>query len=351
MYINPHIAALNRIKSPEGRGEFLRLDMNESPDGLPKDFFQATIEKVTPALISMYPETDGLIEQLADILKVAPENISLGNGSDEILKTIFTAFGEPGKKVVAVNPTFAMYSIYGQMVGMNSSLLNYNPGSLEISFDKLLELIDNETGIVSLVNPNNPMGNVYTEAEVILVLEKAKKHNAWVVVDEAYHYFYSGTMVQLVKKYPNLIVTRTFSKLCAMAGLRIGYAVAAEEVAKILNTARPTYCVNAIAVLFASELMKRPELINRLIQDAREGKEFICRTLKENGYDYIAKEGNFIFIKTNKKPNDLERLLRENKVLVKTYNMDIVRDYIRISTGGIGVMDKFWEIFSRIDRG
>lgn len=348
MYVNPGVASLHRIKSDEGRADYLRLDMNESPEGLPKDFFDRVIATLTPQKIAMYPEVEELIALLAKNLDVQPSNITLGSGSDEILRTIFQVFGQAGKNLVAVNPSFAMYSIYAQMVGMKNSLLNYDE-NLEVSVQQLLDLIDENTGIVSLVNPNNPMGNVYSVEEVAQIAEKADKYGALVIVDEAYHYFYPETMIPLVSQHKNLIVTRTFSKLCAMAGLRIGYAVAQSDMIRFLDMARPTYCVNTVAITFATMLLEEKGMLNSLIDQAVEGKKYICDQLQKSGYDFIAKEGNFLFIKTNHNPTLIENMLKEAHVLVKTYSAPVVKDYIRISTGSVETMQAFWRIFSKLD--
>lgn len=348
MYVNPGIASLHRIKSDEGRTDYLRLDMNESPDGLPKEFFDRVISTLTPQKIAMYPEVEGVIALLAENLGVQSSNITMGNGSDEILRTIFEVFGQSGKNLVAVSPSFAMYPIYAQMVGMNGTFVNYNE-FLEVPVQGLLDLINEDTGIVSLVNPNNPMGNVYSRDEVVKIIEKSAIHGAIVIVDEAYHYFYPETMIPLVKQYENLIVTRTFSKLCAMAGLRIGYAVASPNIIRYLDMARPTYSVNTVAITFATMLLKEKGLIDHLIDRAVSGKKYICEQLQNSGYYFIAKEGNFLFIKTKHNPVQLENMLKEKHVLVKTYSAPVVKDYIRISTGSIETMQAFWEIFFKLD--
>lgn len=349
MYINPDISSLSRIQPESGRSEYLRLDMNENPVGLPEEFVNRVLIKITPEKLATYPETDETIDVISKNLKIHSACIALSNGSDEVLKTIFAVFGERGKKLVAVTPSFAMYPIYAQMAGMKHTVLSYNE-DFEMDINSILEQINEDTGIISLVNPNNPMGNVYSKEEVECILHRAQQVGALVIIDEAYFYFYNHSFVLLTKKYDNLIVTRTFSKLCSIAGLRIGYAVASPKIISLLNAARPTYCVNVVALEFAKEILSDEKLVYSLIEQERKGREWVVDRMRQIGYSVICKEGNFLFIKTNRDAEEIEQSLRSNKVLVKTYNCPQLKGYIRISTGNIKSMERFLKIFIRLDK-
>lgn len=348
MHINENFEKLNRIRSDEGRAEYLRLDMNENPEGLPIEFFNRVMKKVTPQTVAMYPEIDELTDIIAKRHQVKSENAVITNGSDEALRTIFEIFGENGKKTLSVTPSFAMYKIYSSMFGMENENVFYDD-NFEVSAEEICEKITEDTRIVSLVNPNNPLGNVYNSGDVEKILKTAGEKDALVIIDEAYHYFYPETFAGLIKKYDNLIVTRTFSKLCSIAGLRIGYALGSAPVIKLMKNALCTYNVNTIGVLFATEILKDKELIPELIRKEKEGREFIKSELRSRGYEFISKEGNFLFIRTKSNFLDMERKLKENKILVKTYSQPMLDGYIRISTGGIESMKKFSDCFFKLD--
>lgn len=348
MYINTKIDSLNRISPSEDRSEYLRMDMNENPEGLPKEIFDRVIKRITPELLAMYPQTEELIKITADYLGVEKDCITYTNGSDEAIRTIFQVFGQEGKSIVSVTPSFAMYDIYAQMEGMTNKSCNYD-SDFHISIDDVCAKIDDNTNIVSLVNPNNPMGNTYQEDEVKKVLETAKKHNAIVIIDEAYYYFYDKSYVYLLKEYDNLLITRTFSKLCSIAGLRIGYVITNPRFRELIDKARPTYCVNCVAIEYAKELLSDKSIISSLIKAESEGRQYIKNMLQKSGYNYYCDEGNFIFIKTHKPENVIEQKLKDNKMLIKTYGTPILKGYIRISTGGINSMKRFWDLFSAMD--
>lgn len=326
----------------------MRLDMNENPGGLPKDFFEKAVKRITPELLAMYPEQAKLIRRLSSYLGVDISRVTITNGSDDAIKTIFDVFGGPGKTLVSVYPSFEMYRVYAKMFGMKHQIINYG-SDFSVSVNDILAAIDADVNIVALLNPNNPIGTVYSRDEAEQIIKKARQCNAVVILDEAYYYFYSTTFIELVKKYDNVILTRTFSKLCSLAGARIGYAVAAPEIIRLMDNARPAYSVNAVAIEFACAILDEPDLITKLIEVEREGREYLIKQLLENGYEYISENGNYVFIKPNGKVKDVYEKLKCSGILVKTYNNDLIKDYVRITTGGIAQMKIFFDRFIKID--
>ncbi len=342
------IEELYRVSPRQGRGGYLRLDMNENPEGLPKDFFNKVISTLTPELLAMYPEAGTLINKIADYLDIVPEMITLSNGSDEAIKCIFEVFGNSGN-LVSVYPTFEMYVVYANLYGLEHRVINYR-SDLTINIDDVIDAIDLETCIVSLLNPNNPIGNVYTMKETERVIKRAAECGAIVVIDEAYHYFYPITFIELAKKYDNVLLTRTFSKLCSIAGCRIGYAVGNARLISLLNKVRGTYCCNIVALIFAEAILDDKELIPAFIKNEKMGREFVISSLAENGYEHYAKNGNYIFIKPHRPAREVSAELEAEKILVKTYSHQLLKDYIRITTGGIEPMRRFCEMFYKIDK-
>lgn len=336
---------LYRVNPPQGRAAYLRLDMNENPDGLPQDFFDSVMKTITPSLLATYPETGRLVGLLADYLGVNDNQVMVTNGSDEALKLIFEVFGGPGQKLVSVWPTFAMYMVYGKMRGMTHVEIPYKE-DFSVDVEDILAAIDQDTAIVSLLNPNNPIGNVYTEAEVEAIIEKARQCDALVIIDEAYYYFYDRTFIELCKKADNVVLVRTFSKLCSIAGLRVGYVVSQPDLIQYLFNARPSYSVNNIALRFAEEIIQRKDLIDRLIEVEREGRSYIISQLKNAEIPYYAENGNYVFIHCGSNKQKLADTLKELGVLVKVYENDpLLQEYIRISTGGKEQMEMFWNKF------
>lgn len=348
MYINPNIESLYRIHSNFSRKDYLRLDMNENPVGLPQVFFDTVMKNITPALLATYPELDVLAAMIAQKHGVDVSNIAIGNGSDELIMEVFSVFGERGKALVCVNPSFAMYTVYANMFGMSLKALDYD-AQMNVSISTILEAIDGGTGIVILVNPNNPMGNVYSESEIAAVADKAAQVGALLVVDEAYHYFYPNSFESHVLEYNNLILTRTFSKVCSIAGLRLGYAIANERLADLLRRSQPSYNTNVVALEFGKAILSDPSVVDWLILRHAEGKKHIQDRLRRMGYKFLAREGNFIFIETKLQSEEVVQRLQEKKILVKHYKHPLVSGYIRVTTADKDSMDKFMNALLEID--
>lgn len=348
-YVKKHIKELERIRPAQDRTEFLRLDMNENPEGLPQDFFSRVIKKITPEMIAMYPEPKKLTRTLAKRLDVSDENIIITNGSDEAIKSIFEVFSKEKSKFVSVHPTFEMYMVYAKMFNMEIETVSYED-DFTVDVQEIVKAIDSKTSMIALLNPNNPIGTVYSEEEVKQVVEKAKEVGAIVIIDEAYHYFHDKTFMNLIKMYDNIIATRTFSKACSIAGLRIGYAVGNATVIGYLEKIRQTFNVNTVSLLFAQEILEEEGLIQKLVDIELEGRNYIIDKLTKSGRDIYAQNGNYVFIKCKTDKQQVIDKLYENKILVRGYSVPILSDYIRISTGSKEAMEKFWLVFDQIDR-
>ena len=188
LYVDPYVKNTFRKSQPEGRKTFIRLDQNENPDGLPKWFFDKVMKEITPETLSMYPEEGVLVEKYADMIGVKPTNVTLTDGSLIGMGYLIHVFGKPGKNLVVVKPTFNMYGVFGSLNGMNTVEVPYEK-DFTMPIEKIMDAIDENTGIVVLVNPNMPVGNTYEQDEIERVIQKAAKYDALVIVDEANHYF------------------------------------------------------------------------------------------------------------------------------------------------------------------
>ena len=347
-YVNENIRDLYRVKFHDERAGVLRLDMNENPEGLPRQFFDSVMAKITPEYIATYPEKDRLVRLLAEHNGLTCENISVTAGSDEAMRLVFQCFGEQGKKLLTVTPTFEMYDVYAKMFGMKHETIEYK-ADFTVDITDILQAVDEETGIVILLNPNSPIGSTYDEAAVRKVVEQAASAGAIVMVDEAYHYFYEPTFMPLMKEYDNLLVLRTFSKLFSMAGLRIGYVAGDAALIEFIEKAESTFNVNNIAILFAEEAIKDKELAAALIETEREGRQWLAARLQEAGYKTLAREGNYVLFLPRKDSQVVVKELKEKGVWVRDYGRGILKGWIRVSTGARSCMEQFWEALQEVE--
>jgi len=347
-YVNENIKDLYRVKFHDERTNVLRLDMNENPEGLPRELFDTVMSKITPEYIATYPEKDHLMTLLAEENGIAYQNISVTAGSDEAMRLIFHCFGERGKKLLTVTPTFEMYGVYAEMFGLRHETVKYKE-DFSIDSKDILKSIDSNTRIIILLNPNSPIGYTYDEEEVREIIEQARKVGAIVVIDEAYHYFYAPTFMPLINEYDNLLVLRTFSKLFSMAGLRIGYVSGNTGLIGYIEKAESTFNVNNIAIMFAKEVIQNHELINQLAEIEHEGRLWIAEKLKNAGYKTMMLEGNYILFLPKRDSRKIVEDLKEKKVWVRDYRTGVLKGWIRVSTGSVACMEKFWETFAQID--
>ncbi len=350
IHVNPYISKTVRVFPGQGRYGMLRYDMNENPEGLPKEFVDSVLKEITPEFLAIYPEPDRFLRKYAAFVGVGFENLTCTNGSDMAIRYVLETFGEVGKEVVTVAPSFEMYWVNCSILGYKHVPIQYE-SDLTIKIENIVAAINENTRIVVLLNPNNPVGNVYSDEEFELVQRRAEEVGAIVIVDEAYHYFYSKTFLNTAILKSNVVLLRTFSKLMSLAACRLGVAISNPGIIHYIKNARLTFDANAVALLFAERLMDRPDIITDLIKAQQEGKDYCLNELRKRGYWCRDCQGNFIFIKPKGKAKEIAtRLQTDKNVLVHPYGNPLLKDYIRVSTGSKKAMQKFLEAFFDVDK-
>lgn len=349
-YVNKDIAGFTRVFPGQGRYDYLRYDMNENPEGLPKAFVDSVLAEITPEFLAIYPEPDCFTKKYADFIGAKPENVLTTNGSDQAIRYLLETFGEKGKEVVTVAPSFEMYWVNSCLLGLKHVPVPYE-ADMTIDIRKILAAITDNTRIVVLLNPNNPVGNVYTEEELRQVIARAKEAGAIVIIDEAYHYFYPNTFLRYALEGENVILLRTFSKLFSLAAVRLGVVISNPKLIGYVRNLRLTFDVNSIALLFGERILEHPELVEELIRTENEGKAYTLEALREKGYECRDCRGNFIFVKTKGDARTVaKRLEDEKRVLVHAYGNDLLRDYLRVSVGSKAAMEKFLQAFFEVEQ-
>ena len=348
-YVNPIIKNLERVEQPENRGNYIRLDQNENPDGIPKWLYKKVIKKITPEYISIYPEEIKLTTKYAHLIGLEYENVTLTDGSVVGMGYIIKVFGEKGKKLICVTPSFGMYKVYAEMQEMETESIHYED-DYSFKIENILNRIDENTGIVSLVNPNMPIGNVYEQSDIEKVVEKAKSVNAIVIIDEAYYYFYEKGSVDLIKKYDNVIILRTFSKFLSIPGLRMGAVISSKENIKYINNYKPHYTVNTVAIAFGEAIIDNfDKVYSDLNTKFINGKKYLIQALDESNYSYIPTNGCFICIKPKYKTTEyITEELKKHNILILCGKGDCA-GFIRVTIWDKKYMKIFMEALKVID--
>ena len=348
-FVNEHIKNAHRVFPEQGRYQYYRYDMNENPEGLPEEFVASVLKEITPQFLSVYPEPDQFIRKYAAFVGANPENVLTTNGSDMAIRYILETFGEIGKEVVTVAPSFEMYRVNCMLLGLKHVPVSYHD-DLTIPIEEIISAISENTRIIVLLNPNNPVGNVYTEEELQAVICRAREVGAIVIIDEAYHYFYDKTFLEYALHEENVIILRTFSKLMSLAACRLGVMISNPQIIHYVKNLRVTFEVNSVALLFGERILEHPEMIEALIQSEKVGREYTLKTLQEHDYWCKDCKGNFIFIKTKHDPLIVSRRLKEEqRVLVHPYSNPLLKNYIRVSVGSVNAMKVFLDAFFAVD--
>ena len=350
-YLNPDVENLNRIFDQNMREPYLRLDLNENPGGLPEEFVRKVLAEFTPQFIAQYPETLPFTEKLAEFLHTGIENICLVNGSSEGIRNIIYAFSSPGGRIVGVIPTYAMFEVYSKMYGRKFEPVRYNE-DLTINVENVLEAMTPDTQIAIVCNPNNPMGNAFSEEEMQRIYDRARAYEITILIDEAYFYFYPKTFLKFALEHEHVFVTRSFSKLFSLAGLRLGYVVGWPEGVKMVQKLCTPHNVNAPAMLFARRIMEEPGLIEALVEKHRAGRAWLVEELHKNGYKTEGQEGNFLFIQPKTDATTvMNRMKAEKGILIKTYHgVGALGECLRVTTAEKQFMERFLAGLLEIDR-
>ena len=349
-YVNEHVKSLNRIFDQNERKGYLKLDLNENPVGFSQEFINEVLSKATPEFIAQYPETQEFQRKLAAFLGVEPEQLCLTNGSAEAIRHIIEAFSRPGGKVLGVKPSYAMYEIFSLMYGREFIPCPYD--GIKVNVDHLLEMIDKDIDLLVVLNPNNPFGDVYSEEEMQRIIDKAQTNEVTVLIDEAYHYFYKKTFLHFALEYRNVFVTRTFTKMFGLGSGRLGFAVGQKEGIAMVQKLCTPHNVNAFGMLFAEAIMDKEGMLDEMIKKQADGKQYVVSELKNRGYQVIAGEGNFIFIKPKSDAAEvMKRMKNEQKILIKTYpDIAGLGTCLRVSTGERSAMEQFLDSLELVDR-
>jgi histidinol-phosphate aminotransferase len=344
---------LNKVQRIEGsdfdRTSFLRLDKNERVIKFEKKFINYLKENINLYNISSYPNVFKVKKLISKKNNVSQEMIFLSAGSDLALKTCIELFTKTRDKVIILEPTFGMIDDYIKLYNLNAIKIGYDQ-NLKLDTSFLLKKISKEISMIILANPNSPTGTIIEKKIMIKILNNCKKLNIPIVIDEAYDGFFKFSYVNLIRKFPNLIITKTFSKSYGLAGLRLGYAISNKKISNLLNKFRPMYEINSIACLAAEFFLKNINYEKQHIKEIDKSKNYLKKELTKMKIDYLDTYANFFHIKLGKKIKYLEQYFKRNKILFrKGPGVKGFEEYARFSVGSVLQMKKVIRLIKNIN--
>jgi histidinol-phosphate aminotransferase len=335
--LNPHLTNLKAYVPGEQLNdpEVIKLNTNECPYQPSQAVFEA-IQSATGNALRKYPDPTcrPLREAIAGDLGLTPEQILVGNGSDEVLRLIIHAYAPAGQKIAVLDPTYSLYPVLGEMFGaqMEEHPANSNE-PLPESF------IGSSAPIKFLPNPNPPFGKQYPKFEVESLIENSDL----VILDEAYVDFADWNGIPLLSKYKNLLVTRSFSKSHALAGMRVGFCAGPAEIIGKLNAIRDSYNVNHVSQAVALAAWQDKEWLAQTVAQTKHVRGFMTNRLRDMGFDVPDSSGNFVFA-WHDLASQMARELKTQKILVRHFNSPALEDGVRISMGTDGQVQRFLNV-------
>uniref|UniRef100_UPI003216E181 histidinol-phosphate transaminase n=1 Tax=uncultured Draconibacterium sp. TaxID=1573823 RepID=UPI003216E181 len=296
------------------------LDANENPFSEPYNRYPDPLQKEVKNKVS-------------SLKHIAPENIFLGNGSDEPIDLLIRAFCEPGEdNIVSIDPTYGMYQVAADISGVEVRKVSLTE-DFQLNTNELLGTCDTSTKLIFLCSPNNPSGNSLNKEAM---LEVARTFKGLVVVDEAYIDFAPGkTLLQDLNEYPNLIILQTFSKAWGMAGIRLGMAFASAEIIGILNKIKYPYNLNILTQQKALELLDKKVTVQKWIKLLIAEREKMAQLLAELPFviKVYPSDANFLLVKMHDAKGIYNYLVEKGIIVRDRSKVHLCSNSLRITIG------------------
>ena len=313
----------------------IKLASNENPLGTSPLALEAMLRALDK--VALYPDGSGfeLKAALSERYAVASNQIVLGNGSNDVLELAARVFLKPGASAVYSQHAFAVYPLVTQAVGASGIAVPARKYGHDL--DAMLDAVTPETRMVFIANPNNPTGTFLVASALLRFLERVSS-DVLVVLDEAYNEYLPSTMkadsIAWLKRFPNLLITRTFSKAYGMAGIRVGFGLAHPDVSGLMNRVRQPFNVNSIGLAGAVAALEDIEFVKRSYALNQSGMLQITTGLRQLGIEYIPSYGNFLSFRVNGGNAGAinESLLRQG-VIVRPISIYEMPEHLRVTVG------------------
>jgi histidinol-phosphate aminotransferase len=335
-FIRPAIKGIKEYipgKTPKEPG-IVKLASNENPFGPSPKALEAIAKEAKN--LQIYPDQKSILlrEALAKKLKVADDNIIIGNGSDEIMQLAAATFLKPGEEVILSKNTFSIYEMVTRV--FDGKLVFVDLKDYAQDLDAMAAAITPKTKLIFLCNPHNPTGSLISKKALHDFLTKVPD-NVLVVIDEAYIEFTDPKLapesISYVLEGKNVLVLRTFSKFYGLAGLRAGYGIAPKELIGYMMRVKPPFNVNRLAQAGAKAALDDKAFTNKTYKNNLEGKKYLYAELDKLGLEYKKTESNFIFVNIKRSADELFMQLMKKGIIIRPLTSFGLPQAIRVSIG------------------
>ena len=315
--MKPHLHRVKRITDYTDKSEYnFVLNQSERTQPIPQSYYTKFLRSLKQEDFAYYPNTKNFKEKICEFYNVKTENLFLSDGSDVGIKSIFETFTTCGN-IVTSEPSFPMYQVYASLYDCSYKGINYDVDTLELSIDKMLEFVDDNTDLIVLANPNSPIGDYKTIDEIKPLLDTGIP----VLIDEAYIEFLDtedihwDSFIKYIDDYPNLIITRTFSKGFGAAGSRVGMTFSNPHYIENISKFRQMYEISGVSMKYCEFLLNNHHLVDIYCQEVVDEKKKVVSMLKN--YEVVDSNCNWIHFNNQEDNKKTKEILEKHKVLVK----------------------------------
>ncbi|MBI5415555.1 MAG: histidinol-phosphate transaminase [Candidatus Omnitrophica bacterium] len=342
--IQPYVPGrpIDEVKRELGLKDVIKLASNENPWG-PSPKAVAAIRKEARQ-VNRYPDGDCyyLRQALARRLNISPRQLIFGNGSDEIIVLAARTFIRPGNEVIIARPSFLIYDIAATIAGARVKAVPLK--NFRYDLEGMKKAVSKKTRIIFLGNPDNPSGQYFTQKQVERFLEGLRR-DILIFIDEAYHEYVQAPdyvdAIGLLKRHKNILVTRTFSKMYGLAGLRVGYGIGDEETVDCLNRVREPFNVNSLAQAAALACLNDRPYYQKLAGEVGRQREALYAGLGKLGIKYIESCTNFVLMDMRRDASRIVRTLLSRGVIVRDMRGWGLDRFIRVTIGTAAENERF----------
>ncbi|OGV58123.1 MAG: histidinol-phosphate transaminase [Lentisphaerae bacterium GWF2_52_8] len=327
-------------EQPKDKG-IIKLNTNENPYP-PSPGVQKALSELDFTRLRLYPDPVGteLRKAIAKRHGLEEKNVILGNGSDDILSMIFNAFAGENDLVASIDPSYSLYPVLAEIQGAAYRKIPLNNKDFSLAANSAATAADAK--LFLLARPNAPTGNCFPKEDVAALCEDIP---GIVVIDEAYADFARDNCADFVNRYPNVIISRTFSKSYSLAGLRFGYALASEEIIAGLMKVKDSYNVNWLTQLVALAAWNDKEDHDLVVKRIKKTRGFLIDDLSAIGFNVLPSEANFVFASPpDGNGKGYFDALREQKIFVRYFPGKLTGKYVRITVGTSAEMKRLMEV-------
>ncbi|HUQ93472.1 MAG TPA: histidinol-phosphate transaminase, partial [Bryobacteraceae bacterium] len=321
-----------------GRAGKLRLDFNENTVGCSPRVLSYLRENLNRHIFSVYPEYSETRDALARFFQVAESELVLTNGTDEAIQVLVNTYLDDDDDAIVLHPSYAMYRFYCDVAGAAVRELAYRPADLAFPLEELLAAIRPGTRAILIANPNNPTGSGVDLPSIRRILQRAPQ--AAVLIDEAYYEFSGVTALPLIEEFPNLFVSRTFSKVYGMAAMRLGCLLTQAGNAAHLRKAQSPYSVNLLGAIAVRAAIEDTAYVSDYVAEVLAARAAVYAGFDKLGIRYYSSQANFVLFQAGARAIEIRDKLRAQDVLIRDRSYEI-DGCVRVTIGTREQMQRF----------